>query len=380
MALTVIASGHIDPLNNPTNNPQVDLSSASLPTNISLYGYAADSLDASAVWTWAWTLLQKPTGSTAALSSTTAQNPTLNGVDVWGDYRLMLVATNTNASPSRTSETDPLKAPTASFVAVEVLGAAQGLRKPAAGARNWHGAYYDLVDEIEGLGTGIGTHTIVSHSDVTVATGADLDVLTGGGYADDPDTTTPNPGARLHKHKGPDIDVATQIAAGVVYLSDAPVSAVAPVALSHDHMALTATINQSLGSSGWEEGVFPHTVTNPPTVFHVIWFVPVKAEIIQWGISMIDGGKLVTTKKYTFKLFRGAQANALAVPHTMTQVGATTGIYGTPAVNNYPLILSESGLSVMLIPGQYIAVQVVQADDNKTGKMLTMQVDLVRRL
>ena len=275
------------------------------------------------------------------------------------------------------SDLDPLKAPTASFVAVEVLGAARGLRKPAAGARNWHGAYYDLVDEIEGLGTGIGTHTIVSHSDVTVATGADLDVLTGGGYADDPDTTTPNPGARLHKHKGPDIDVATQIAAGVVYLSDAPVSAVAPKAINKEYVTLTGTANHSRGSSAWEDGIFEHQ-TNPPHPFHLVWAVPVAAVIEQWHTVLLDGGAATTTSQYKFKLWKGALANFLANPHTLTQVGAAAGMTGTPTANNLPIVLKEEGLSVSVVKGDYIAVEVVSADDSKTGKLLTATVGLRR--
>lgn len=125
----------------------IDLASVSLPqTNIQLYGQAQDSNHPSASFLYSWSL-SKPSGSNATLSSTTIQNPILNNVDIWGNYRLFLIATNT--STGETSQSDAIIAPQSSFVHIRVLSENKGLQKPSTGEKNWSSIYNTLVDEVE---------------------------------------------------------------------------------------------------------------------------------------------------------------------------------------------------------------------------------------
>lgn len=125
----------------------IDLASVSLPqTNIQLYGQAQDSNHPSASFLYSWSL-SKPSGSNATLSSTTIQNPILNNVDIWGNYRLFLIATNT--STGETSQSDAILAPQSSFVHIRVLSENKGLQKPSTGEKNWSSIYNTLVDEVE---------------------------------------------------------------------------------------------------------------------------------------------------------------------------------------------------------------------------------------
>jgi hypothetical protein len=91
-------------------------------------------------------------------------------VDLWGNYVLALVVTNTNTGG--VSETDPREIPSAALVVVKVLSAGNGLEKPAAGQRGWTAALHRLIDLVDGSGAGVGAHTLTDHSDVVDATGA----------------------------------------------------------------------------------------------------------------------------------------------------------------------------------------------------------------
>lgn len=138
-------------LPNPTvsqTNAQIDLQGgAVLPTTQALYGAGVDTNDAGASFSFSWTLLRKPTGSAAALNSTTVASPTLENIDIWGNYLLFLIVTNSGTG--ETSETDPLRAPNSAFTAVEVLGEQLQLQKPAAGQRDWNAKAWDWVEAIE---------------------------------------------------------------------------------------------------------------------------------------------------------------------------------------------------------------------------------------
>ncbi len=129
------------------------LAAADLPLNAPLYASAVDSADESATFGFTWFLLRKPTGSTASLSANNVSNPTLNNIDMWGNYRLFLVATNTATGES--SETDPLLAPSSAFTHVRITSEALGLQKPAAGERDWMAVAHKWVDELEDLGASL---------------------------------------------------------------------------------------------------------------------------------------------------------------------------------------------------------------------------------
>ena len=141
------ASGQPNPISNQTN-AQIDLEAgATLPTTQQVYGGGVDTEDGSASFTFSWTLLRKPTGSNAALQSSTISSPVLETIDVWGNYLLFLIVTNPATNES--SETDPLRAPNSAFTTVEILGEELGLQKPAAGERDWNKKAWEWVEAIE---------------------------------------------------------------------------------------------------------------------------------------------------------------------------------------------------------------------------------------
>lgn len=154
--ITVYLSSTSSPLLS-QDNFEIDLSAGdTLPQNVQLYAAAVDTTDGSAAFTFSWHLLRKPTGSGAALSSALISNPILNSVDVWGDYFLFCIATNT--ATSETSERDPLKAGSSAFLRVFVRSENLALVKPAPGVRDWFNNAYEWVDALEGLGVDRDDH------------------------------------------------------------------------------------------------------------------------------------------------------------------------------------------------------------------------------
>jgi hypothetical protein len=121
-------------------------------TTVALTG--ADSTvtaPATAIASYKWVLVQKPTGSSAALSADTIATPTLNGVDTAGTYRIMLVVTDNNSGGAETSENDLLKAPKTAFIKVRASTRYLGLLKPATGERDWTDGYHEVVDAVDAL-------------------------------------------------------------------------------------------------------------------------------------------------------------------------------------------------------------------------------------
>lgn len=196
---------------------------ASLPTTANLTGNASGG---TGPYTWQWTLLKKPTGSSASLSSATAQNPTLNSVDTVGTYRLLLVATD---SLSEASEGDPLLAPNSAFVQINV--AEQYITtvvKPAPGERDWDSKYGALVTEVNTLRNDFDTQTIAEHSDTT-ATGAELDTLTDGSDANG-----------LHTHSTTDYTTKAAVSTnGIIQAAETPVDPANPKAVTQDRVSLS---------------------------------------------------------------------------------------------------------------------------------------------
>jgi len=158
---------------------QVDatVGQASLPQNIQLYGAGDDTADPMATFTYLWSIISAPPGSTASLSSSTAQNPTLNGVNVWGNYILMLVATS---STSGASESNPLMAPDTARVGVRVTSASAGLEKTARGERNWFvPGYWPVVDKVEQLDQIVSTLAVSAQPNGTLLVQAAANLAAG---------------------------------------------------------------------------------------------------------------------------------------------------------------------------------------------------------
>lgn len=182
MAIIAYASGSANPTVSQVR-PIIDLNDGdTLPADVNLYGGAIDSLNAGATFSFSWHLLKKPTGSNAQLSNSFVANPVLQDVDVWGNYRLFLIATN--VSTGVTSERDPLKAPNSAFIQLGVKSENKALEKPAIGERDWNDRYNHSIDVLEQVGidldaleTTVATLNFSDLDDVNVDEPANNEVL-----------------------------------------------------------------------------------------------------------------------------------------------------------------------------------------------------------
>lgn len=371
MAVTAYASGDPAPITNPNVDPSVDLSAVSLPQTVQLYGDAQDSTDPLATFTWSWTILAKPAGSSATLSSSTAKNPTID-VDVWGNYLIALVATS---STTLVSEADPLEMPDSAFVVCRILSATQGIQKPAAGERNWHDDIYVWADRIEAFVAALPAHTLTQHSDIVDTTGQDVEALTSGGYATAPATTgaPSGPGGVLHKHVGTDIDPATTATNGVVRLSETPTTASAPTVLSSEHLTYTAQVTHSFQNGQMRPVIVEQLAIHGSNAPHAVWWLDglgTDLELLRWSAVLQYGGDVTTdpADNYIFELFVGTQANVAA--QTMTALGGAgaTRITGAPATDGEPLALEWTGSETLdTTSTPYVAVVCTQDPEQATS-------------
>jgi len=382
MAITTIASGLAPPLNNPLADPVVDLAVTPLPNvpDVQLYGYAADSNDPNAVFSWSWAIVGAPVGTAAVLDNAALQDPKLQGVDIWGNYRLMLVATN-NAT-LEASEVDPLLAPTASFVTVRVRSVSRSIQKPASGERNWHDDLHEWAQALEDMGPGLGAHAIPAHTDILVAIGQDLDVLCGGGYANaSPNSNNPSP---LHKHGGGDVDPATIAALGTVILEDAPLVPLAPKVITRERLEYTAESNSWLNGDTmaagvsvgvWAAAIQPGALHDPPCL---VWHLKEDCELESWAVALVNGGMFQVgtniPEEYKFELFQGTllELEAAQLTTTGSQIGKVT------TLENGPLAIeSGAGLGVVIPAGNYVALICIKAP-GVYGGMLTATLHVER--
>ena len=131
MSIVAFASANQNPIANPHQDPQVDLQDPLilLPQNVMVHCDCVDDSGNQGPFTYQWYLMAKPPGSAAALDNETIQSPTLEDVDIWGNYRLFVVATNSVTGD--VSEQDPLRAPSSAFCVIRVLSTNQAIQKPA---------------------------------------------------------------------------------------------------------------------------------------------------------------------------------------------------------------------------------------------------------
>jgi len=367
MAITPYASANTAPIPNPDEDAEYDLSTFALGGSVNLYGDAADSADASPVWTWSWSILAKGTGSAAAIGTATNQNITVSPVDVWTNIRLFLVATNTNSGAS--SETDPLRAPSSAFVVIRVLSVDKGLQKIAAGERNWFDDQWDLVQAVEDLNPAVA-HNIIDHADVTAATGADLDVLTQGAYALDPAGANPVNAegyCPLHKHYGSTVNAATNLARGTVKLREAWTGGGEPEAVTRETVVYSGSAYHSQPDGGLVELVLPHGNGFNATDFtkmlpvHILWAIPRKCTIKTFDVCLMSVPRRVGTGKYKFAL-RQYTTLANIENEVPTNVSNSAFTVEGPTVVDGPLAASQTVGTAITGPC-WIGVQVVEAPD-----------------
>lgn len=176
--------------------PYANLAYSALPTTQVLSGSGTPGTGGTSISSYAWTIIDVPTGSAAALSSGTAQNPTLNGIDLPGTYRVKLVVTDDIGG---VSESSTLEAPDLAFADVCVTTENLALEIPAASERNW--------------------------KDKTAGWAAALDTLDG------------------------EVAPATTSALGTVKLSEAPVSSATPVAVTQDRFTMSVFVPGLIAAS-----------------------------------------------------------------------------------------------------------------------------------
>ena len=368
MAIIAYASANSDPTNNPTENASVDLSTASVPTSITLYGGAEDTENPNASFSWSWTLLD-PTSSGLVLSSTTTQNVTVSNIQNWENVRLHLVATN--IATSATSESNILLAPSSSFVEIHVLSANTSLQKPAKGARDWHPALNAWVSKIEDLG-GADPLNLNDLGDVTTSTGAQLDILTGGGNAEQSNTA-------LHTHEGNHVNDATTTAQGVVLLEEASHASGTPKMLTEERLIFSQSATRSVP---WKSATLSDKIefTSPSSTSffpHVVFFANEEIYIEKMTVVLLNGGASSPNQPYQFDLVIGT--NTDLQEGTMSKQGAQ--VSGSPSVDNKPLILVSSDQSINVAQGRFFGVAVIQAPQTSdAGYSMRVTLEARRRI
>jgi len=374
MTITAYASANAAPIANPDVDAEVDLSAVALPQVKQLYGDGDDSTDPTATFTFQWSIIGEAVPATpAVISSTSAQNPTLTA-NIWGNVRLFLVATN--SVTLITSESDPLQAPDSAFVQVRVLSANAGVQKLAPGERNYWEEQLDWAQAIEdGAGT-VAAHTILSHSDVTTATGPDVDAITNGGYAENP------PATALHLHKGADIDNATAALSGTVTLEDAG----SGKCIQKERLAFTGCCPGSRLSTGfWPGVVVPKSYDGDAggnfSSMAMIWEAIEAITITDWEVCLGDaGGSTVPTTDYVFSLRAGTKIQLLADG----LVSQDTLTFGGPASAHAPEVGGGSSGTFAVAAGEYFGIRCdvapKQSEGDIPGAMMTATVKAFRQV
>lgn len=354
------ASANADPINNPTDDPEIDLASASLPASVQIYGDAVDTLNQGASFSWAWSLLDSDAGNVPTLSSTTTQNITVSGISAWHNIRLHLVATNT--ATSETSETDILLAPTASFVEIRVLSENQGIQKPAKGSRSWHPVLELWADSIEDPNLALN-----DLNDVTTATGAQIDILVSGNDA-------VQGGSALHTHEGDHVAQATNTTAGVVQLEEASSAVGAPRVITRERIVFSATTGRTVVANGvmYEEVIAPQD-SHPMSPFI---FSRSPLVIRAFSVALANCG--TTTHAYDFELVTGS-ASAY-VGRSMSSASATLTL--TPASAGIPLTGTlDLGAGVSVSAGTVFGVAVMDSPaQGSGGQILTVTIEAEREI
>lgn len=382
--IVATASANINPLSNPFEDVKIDLATdpigSLLPQNV--YADAVDPADPTPAWDWQWYVVSSARGGETLVDATQANAQVK--LTEWGNVLLFVVATNTNTG--QTSETDPYKAPTQSFVKIRMFGAASGVEIFAAGERDYWFAQSKWADEIERLAENTTILNLADLLDVNTTTGAQLDRLADGSYAVDGLLGV----SPMHRHRGSHVDAATDALVGVSKLAFAPVDVASPRVLNRQKITLTGSVETYLNSAGnWALGVARPDQTLAPNVRDecLLWRVPAwilqvgvsgQCYVERWSISMNDGGGPAGgVKTYQFALRAGNTADAEA--NNLAVVPNSSTLSGLPSVDRGPLILNEDlGPNSPVAPGDWIGIR-IQGEPDVLGHGLTASVTIVMR-
>lgn len=362
------ASGNADPINHPTDDPQIDLSTATPPHTVTIYGAAADSADPSATFTWAWTILNAPTGVTITDAAAQDAEVIVNNND-WRNIRLHLMATNVNTGEN--SESNILLAPTSSFCEIRVLSPLRGLQKPATGSRDWHPVLGVWADKIED--SSAASIALNDLNDITAATGAQVDILVGGNDAVDGN-------AVLHTHPGSHVAYATNTVQGTVLL-EAPVTAgTIPKVLTEERLVYTQSAEFSMDPSflgALSDKIIFHSLSTSLLRPHVVFRADEAIKVTHVSIVLLDAG--TSGGSYTFQ-FCGNVASTKVEQAIMPP--DNTPLTGTPYQSYYPMVIEHEYVTpISVSAGNFFGLAVVTSpDEADAGRSLRVTFRAVREL
>lgn len=308
-----------------------------------------------AMVSYSWSVLDKPSATTAVFSSATAQNPTYGPLDVAGNYLLLLVVNDGAAS-----EANPLKAPDAARVVLRVLTSKLVVEKPAKGERNWHLAYRVLVDALETFRNLFNTHLVESHTGMhATSTAANLKKLT-----NNEDATG------LHTHPGAGVAAASATANGVVRLKDAPLDAGIPIVNTRTRTSFTSnhagTVTTRTQVAGESEAHAAFRIGRGDLYFE------------RFEATLGDGGGATqATRVGIYEMTRTQyQANDWAGATLRADLILTQGAVASKPLDGSALV--AGGIQVVLTSGNLLVVRVVSVGA-LAPKDLTVHLDVYQQ-
>jgi hypothetical protein len=299
---------------------------------------------------WKWHLIGKPSGSAAALDDSTLQNPKLLNVDRAGTYLLFLAVTDNAAVKS---ETTRQLAPVSAYTACRVSTEHAALRRPSEHEKDYIDAITGLIDHVDDLRGDFIAQKIEDHD--TNATGAELDELVGGGST------------LLHVHPGTSVPAATTVARGTVKLSDAPVDAGNPRAVTRKPYTIEAVCNGSMTSDGWKPGTIEPQTGGAWSECHWVRVVPALYTASLFVAAFLDGG--AGGGAYTVEFYQLLQAefatNDFAAATAANRKLATISVAsdsGKPTVNG-----AVPANPIVAEANSYLAVRITGAPPTPGG-------------
>jgi len=293
--------------------PYSNIAYSSLPTSQVLSGSGTPGTGGTTIVGYAWTLVDKPTGSGASLSSGTAQNPTLNGIDLPGTYIYKLVVTDDAGGVSVSATID---APDEAFAYVCALTEHADLEIPGNSERNWK-------DKLTGWA-------------------AKIDELTA---SFEPATTT------------------TQ---GSVQLSESPVSASAPVAVTQDRVYMTLRKTGKIAAT---------TMSGNPAQSVLQFPIPETLNAVQWSYLFADGGTTTRTS-YTLDLYHQSEAEFVANTFNVGDKLSTFTV-AAPGADGRPIVGASSTFDRAMVARDALSVVVSAADADAADQGSDLTITIV---
>lgn len=339
------------------------LALSALPQNVSLTGSGTPGTGGSTISSYLWEIIDGPPGHGASLSSTTTQNPTLNNVDTWGNYLVLLVVTDDAAN---VSDSNPYTAPNSARVLVKVQEDTLNLEKTANSERDTYTADVLVVSSLKTLQDDFDSRTVNQISDVSAgtSTGPHLDNLMDDSYATQSGSAG---GTRLHKHEGDHVDAATTSDRGAIKCAEAPVDAADPKAVTQDRVPLCALVDSVHVSGTVTQGkVGTNTAAGNEGTANAHWYAHETFTVTELTVSMSDSGT-IAGGGYVWTFYKMSEAQFVADNFgAATTIGTVT--IAAPSSDNAPGYGRTTGLSVSVGQRELVVAKATTAPGT-TGAM-----------